>query len=405
MASSSSPSLDLLPVEINKTSISALVTTVIRNLHNMRKLVLFYGATGVGKTTSLPYHLSTHLGRILVLVDSVALKNSLSSYMAKATDVVYLTKLEYILSPVNGPVLIDESHQPDHLTQHLVRRVATPQTFFLTSATSSHFSANPKDTLYPIKEIYDDRYTLEAIFKCKPLPFLSPGSSGYRTCVFAPNDRDAVSLASKYSGIPVFSVTAANYDKQIPLIKATKGPILVFSSPVMQTGVTVDLDVVIDLGLSNSVSFEVKKKLSHINVARVNSTFLERIQRRGRVGRLRRGIYVSANNSFSKDTVVHPYFQELYQRLSKPIGPKLRVQLLSQYHPYVTDDLLDENGLTISYWNNPTQPCTKLPSHIQYSFDDAKLYHAKWWDHTVKPSTIWAELVTSQVPETKPSTK
>lgn len=402
MANSKGPTPDLLPVEINKTSIPDLVSNVVRNLHTLRKLVLFYGATGVGKTTSLPFQLSTHLGKIHVLVDSVALKNSLSLYMSKATDVIYLTKLEYILSPVDGMVLIDECHQSDHLTQHLVRRIARPQNFFLTSATSNHFSANPKDTLHPITDIFDARYTLESIFKCQSLPFLSPKSSGYRTCVFAPNDRDANSLASRYSGIPVFSVTAASYDKQIPLIKATKGPLLIFASPVMQTGVTVDLDVVIDLGLSNNVTFKPKKKISHINVERVSSTFLERIQRRGRVGRLRRGIYVSSNNSFSKDYTVHPYFEELYMRLSRPIDPKLRVQLLSQYHPYVTDDLIDDNGLIVSYWNKPKQPCTKLPSQIQKPFDDAKFYHANWWDHTVSPDTIWAELVTSQVEKTKP---
>jgi len=388
------PTLDIFPVEINKTSIATLVQNIVRNIHILEKLVLFYGATGVGKTTALPYQLSTHLGTIYVLVDSLALKNSLTSYMSKAKNLIYLTKLEYILAPPSGYVLIDECHQPDHLTQHLVRRIARPNSFFLTSATSAHFSANPKDTLFPIKDVFDARYTLEAIFNCNPLPFLSSGSSGFRTCVFVPNDRDAVSLASKYSGIPVFAVTTSNYATQIPQIKTTKGPLLIFASPVMQTGMTVDLDVVIDLGLSNSIIFRHLPAISHINVTRANSTFLERIQRRGRVGRLRRGIYISSNNSYSPELPVHPYFQTLFERLASPITPKLKFQLLSHYHPFVTDDLLDDNGLITHYWKHPSCPNTQSPPKFNFPLDDAKTYHAKWWDHTVSPSTIRSEFVT-----------
>lgn len=396
MTSSIESNPDVFPVEINKTSIASLVQSVVENLPLLNKIPLFYGATGVGKTTSLPYQLSTYLGPIFVLVDSIALQNSLSSYMSKVLDVKYLTKLEYVLSPLPGYVLIDECHNPDHLTQHLVRRLSRPGTFFLTSATSGHFSANPKDTIFPIKDIYDPRYTLQSIYNCQPLPFLSPKSSGYRTCVFTPNDRDAKSLAAKYSGIPVFSVTTSNYAKQIPIIKSTLGPILIFSSPVMQTGMTIDLDVVIDLGLSNGITFKPSKVISHINITRVNSTFLERIQRRGRVGRLRRGIYISSNNSYSPETTVHPYFQELYDRLAHPITPKLKFQLLSQYHPYVTDDLVDDNGVITSYWLSQTSRCTRIDQKLCRPFDESHTYHAKWWDHTVKPDTIWEELITKK---------
>lgn len=394
MTTNTTPGPSVFPVEINKTSIPTLVQTIVNNLSVLNKLVLFYGATGVGKTTLLPYHLSTRLGTIHVLVDSQALKESLSHYMSKAKHVIYLTKLEYVLSPIQGYILIDESHQPDHLTQHLIRRMANPQNFFLTSATSDHFTADPKQTLHPVTDMFDDRYTLQALYLGSPLPFLSQKPSGFRTCVFVPNDRDATSLAKRYSGIPVFPVTTSNYAQQVPLIQSTKGPVLLFASPVMQTGVTLDLDVVIDLGLSNNVSFQEKSNISHINVTRVNSTFLERVQRRGRVGRLKRGIYVSANNSFSKNFSVHPYFQMLYDRLSSPITPKLRLQLSSIYHPLVTDPLIDSSGSIISYWKNSNSSNTQLPAKIQLAFDDGNWYHSTWWDHTVEPATIWAELLT-----------
>lgn len=384
----------ILPLEITKDSIQQTVSFLVSSLHHHNKLILFYGATGVGKTTTLPFQLANQLGSITVLVDSPALKNSLSRYMHKATDVHYITKLEYIISPVPGFILVDESHSPDHLTQHIINRLAKPQHFFLTSATSGALSANPESTKFPIVEKYDPRYTLPALHSAQPLPFLNSTSGTLRTCVFLPNDRDAIDISRKYSGVPVFAVTSDNYERVLPLINNTKGGCLIFASPVMQTGVTIELDVVIDLGLSNSVSFNKTGDTGHINIQRVNSTFHERMQRRGRVGRLRRGLYVNANTSYSKDFLIHPYCLELYKRLGKPINKKLIVQLLSPFHPFVTDDLVDESGNIVSYWNHPYLSGRNAPKTISHPTVDNGRLHAHWWDHTVPAEDVWEQLIT-----------
>lgn len=390
MTSSTYP---ILPIEIRKTTILPLVRTILNNLHRSGKLTLFYGATGVGKTTTLPFHISNLTQGITVLVDSIALKNSLSKYMQAAPSVKYKTKLEFALNPTLGYVLVDESHQNDHLTQHIVNRLATPDRFFLTSATALDLSADPSCTLHDIKEIFDPRYTLESLYNLTHLPYLEPSSSGHRTCVFVPNDADAVTLAQRYTGIPVFAITTSNITTQIPLISTTTGPLLIFSSPVMQTGITLDLDIVIDLGLSNSVEFKKGSHINHINTVRINSTYLERTQRRGRVGRLKRGLYINCNSSYSTESPIHPYFRELYDRLGKPITTKLRNQLSSNYHPFVTDLLFDNQYVPTSYSNLlPSGNSNELPKKFSYNLQNGVRYHSPWWDHTVSPNQIHNDL-------------
>lgn len=379
----------ILPVEITSSSIKSTVNYIISIMSRIPSIILFYGATGVGKTTALPVALARHLGSITVLVDSTALASSMTRYMTHHPNVKYTTKLDYILNPVNGYVLVDESHNSDHLTNHIINRLIKPGLAFLTSATSVNASADPKSTKFPITEILDSRYTLENVCKQAPLPYLEPSTSGYRTIVFTPNDRDASHLASLYSGIPVFSITYTNIATSVPSIQATTGPILIFSSPVAQTGFTLDLDVVIDLGLSNSVRFDKVSNRTDISICRSPSTHLERLQRRGRVGRLRRGIYVSSSLSYSSHSSISKYYQCLYDRLAGPMNGKLHFQLLSRYHPLVTDTLLDNNGKFIYKSNYASshnqQPTDTAPSAFSIN---GKRLGITVWDHTVSPSTI-----------------
>nr|AEJ33769.1 helicase [Chara australis virus] len=382
VSNSPDPTTPVLPLEIKKNNIKDTARNVASFAASLTRFVLFFGSTGVGKTTALPYYLASVLGSILVLVDDEQLVTSLTNYMSKAPRVKYMTKLKYILTRPTGPVLVDEYHKPDHLTHHIVDHLQHPSTCFLTSATSMEAIADTTTTLFSITDVFDPRYTLENIYKCLPLPYLEPTTSGFRTLVFAPNDTDAIALSRKYSGLPVFNVTTSNIDTQVPIINATTGPILVFASPVIQTGHTLDLDVVIDLVLSQCVEFSSSSPLSHINVKRGPSTQLECVQRRGRVGRLKRGIYIYSSKNFSKSTKIHPYFREFYQRLSTGLTPKLHMQLVLGYHPTVTDPILNDNGtfkykcrLASYYSQNPTSagPSIKAGHHFVIT---------SVWDHT-----------------------
>jgi len=383
----------ILPIELTANSIVNLTTHVIQSLPRLTQLILFYAATGVGKTTTLPGILSRLLGQLYVLVDTVALRDSMRIYMRKFPKAVYLTKLEYILEPRDGFILIDESHNTDHLTVHLINRVAKPGFAFLTSATSPNASADPKATLFPISEVVNPLYTIQNVYDCKPLPFISPTTSGKRVLVFAPNDRDAVDLASMYTGIPVFAVTYSNATQLVPSIKSTRGPILIFSSPVLQTGFTLDIDVVVDLALSNTVTFTPNKKdssYSHIHVKRGPATHHERIQRRGRVGRLRRGIYVSPNVVYAPEQIVSLYYKALYDLLAYPVTPKLKLLLQSKYHPSVLEDIVDDNGKFLyksAYaTNHGCDPQKESPHNFPNSAPQVGI---RVWDHTVSWSTIY----------------
>jgi hypothetical protein len=382
----------ILPIEISATSIRSTVDYAASIMSKIPSVILFYGATGVGKTTTLPVILSKHLGIVNVLVDSIALRDSMNKYMVNHPSVRYTTKLDYILNPCPGAILVDESHNSDHLTNHLINRIVKPGMGFLTSATSPGASANPKSTKFPIKEILDPRYTLDNIFKQTPLPYLEPSTSGYRTIVFVPNDRDATQLTSRFTGIPVFSITYSNASSVVPQIQATKGPVLIFSSPVAQTGFTLDLDVVIDTGLSNSVEFEKDGAATHINIRRKPSTHLERLQRRGRVGRLRRGVYVSPTAVYSQHSNISAYCKCLYDRLSQPMTKKLHFQLLSRYHPTVTDPLIDEEGNFLFKSNYATSHGQHPTELGPYAFvSRGKPVRITVWDHTVAPSQIFAD--------------
>jgi hypothetical protein len=315
--------------------------------------------------------------------------------MRKFPDAVYLTKLEYVLEPRDGFILIDESHNTDHLTVHLINRVAKPGFAFLTSATAPNASADPKATLFPITEIINPLYTIQNVYDCKPLPFISPTTSGKRVLVFAPNDRDAIDLASMYTGIPVFSVTYSNATQIVPSIKTTKGPILIFSSPVLQTGFTLDIDVVVDLAMSNIVEFSPNQddsSYSHIYVRRGPATHHERIQRRGRVGRLRRGIYISPNVLYAPERSVSLYNQALYDLLAKPLTPKLRLLLQSRYHPSVLEDIVDDSGKFLYKSAYATRHGCEPEKESPYFFPSTKpKVGIRVWDHTVSWQTIYAD--------------
>lgn len=385
----------ILPIELTAESIVNLTTHVVQSLPRITQLILFYAATGVGKTTTLPGVLSRLLGKLYILVDTVALRDSMRTYMRKFPNAVYLTKLEYVLEPRDGFILIDESHNTDHLTVHLVNRVAKPGSAFLTSATAPNASADPKATLFPISEVVDPSYTVQNVYACKPLPFIYPTTSGKRVLIFAPNDRDAVDLASMYTGIPVFAVTYSNAKQLVPSIKSTKGPVLVFSSPVLQTGFTLDIDVVVDLAMSNTVEFVTNSNdpsYSHIQVKRGPATHHERIQRRGRVGRLRRGIYISPNVLYAPERTVSPYNQALYDLLANPITPKLKLLLQSRYHPSVLEHIIDDSGKFLYKSAYATRHGCESEKESPYNFpNSAPKVGIRVWDHTVSWSTIYAD--------------
>jgi len=385
----------ILPIELTADSIVNLTTHVIQSLPRLTQLILFYAATGVGKTTTLPGILSKLLGRLYILVDTVALRDSMRTYMRKFPDAIYLTKLEYVMEPRDGYILIDESHNTDHLTVHLINRVAKPGSAFLTSATAPNASADPKATLFPITEVINPLYTIQNIYDRKPLPFIYPTTSGKRVLVFAPNDRDATDLASMYTGIPVFAVTYTNATQLVPSIKSTKGPILIFSSPVLQTGFTLDIDVVVDLAMSNTVLFTKNtdnSSYSHIHVKRGPATHHERIQRRGRVGRLRRGIYVSPNVVYAPEREVSPYNEALYNLLANPITPKLKLLLQSRYHPSVLEDIVDDSGKFLYKSAYATRHGCDPEKESPYSFPSSSpKVGIRVWDHTVSWKTIYAD--------------
>ncbi|BAM36463.1 polyprotein [Chinese yam necrotic mosaic virus] len=189
----------------------------------------------------------------------------------------------------------------------------------------------------------------------KVLVFLS----GKKEC-----DRAATKVNSTNSGVKAISLHrdnfSANYNRLCHDL-TQPGKIYIFATNILETGVTLNVDVVVDFGFTNTPVLNTSDKTLLLNKRRV--TQAERKQRIGRAGRLREGhaivigktstpfetvsadvVFEAALLSFihNLDVYVNAHFDQAW--LSSITRDQAKTMMAFKISPFIMKDLVFANG-------------------------------------------------------------
>jgi hypothetical protein len=316
-------------------------------------------ATGTGKSTAIPYYVaSTIRSDVYVVIPTIAACRSAaqvvsdrfgvqphvkadSLYTAGNCNIWIVTAKTMVAKMVHQPdatkkigaFVFDEMHEPtaeNDLFRKLSPMLAKYSKVLWCSATFSQSFTLPGDLMHPVVERIDRSVSLENIFtdKCKVAGATRSSVHG-RYLVFCASVRDTERVVRKFKGsrIKVFSVHSGNFSTVMPVVEkelkdTSNTTVVVAATPCLETGVTVPLNYVIDLG--EQIVPKMTYDPNALSTQRVPITKGSATQRKGRVGRLFRGIYIAPPIRYSSALAIQESgisLSYVYSRLFGVEGP------------------------------------------------------------------------------------
>nr|YP_009509111.1 CI [Cardamom mosaic virus] len=195
-------------------------------------------------------------------------------------------------------VFLDESHL---ITAHslalesYLNKCVSVRKFYLSATPRNHVPTNAIVRRFQIFEHAQPEVSIEAfissIGKGDSLDALNYGEkvliflSGREQC-----NRAAMKTAATQYGIRAFSLHKENFPSNYPKILdalSAPGRCYIYATNILETGVTLNVDVVVDFGFTNQPKLNLTERTLLLEKRRV--TEAERKQRIGRAGRLRDG--------------------------------------------------------------------------------------------------------------------
>lgn len=419
------------------------------NIHKVSELTkecqpgsvhIITAATGTGKSTAIPYFLSQETqGNVYVVIPTVAATRSSSQVITARFGVrphvqaesVYekgdcniwvVTSKTFVWKMVNAPqfldnasaVIFDEMHvasAENHLFRELSPRLANRMKVMWCSATFAQSFTLPGDLSHTVVERIDPTVTLKNIFtaNCK-VRGVTPSTIRGRYLVFCASRRDTEIGLRKFarSGLPVFAVHSGNFKDVQQRIKdaledRTKTTVIVFSTPVTETGVTWPLNYVVDL--REQIVPKMNYDPNSLSTKRVPVTEGMAVQRKGRVGRLMRGIYIAPPVTYTPVTSISESDVSLASVYSRLFGVSAPVKREFQF---LDDQLLTDAFLAnvagsrldpIAIAGMTTPEGRFFKSFDKFTFDPAVNTKTLAWSPTMFPQSLWATWPTFDTPD------
>jgi hypothetical protein len=334
-------------------------------------------ATGTGKSTAIPYYLSSVLdGDVYVVIPTIAACRSAAQVVNDRFGVKPHVKAESIYTEGNCNIWIvtaktmvakmvhqpdtirrisafvfDEMHEPtpeNDLFRKLSPSLARMSRVLWCSATFAQSFTLPGDLMFPVVERIDATVTLDKIFtsKCRARGVTRDTVVG-RYLIFCASVRDTRRVVQRFEGskILAFSIHSGNFSVVISQIEralrdSAIKTVIVASTPCFETGVTLPFNYVVDLG--ERIVPRMTYDPCALSTQRVPITKGSSTQRKGRVGRLFRGIYIAPPIKFSSTLAIDESGLSLafvYSRLfGVPPPPRSSFPFLSEQK--LTDSFL-----------------------------------------------------------------
>jgi len=291
-------------------------------------------ATGVGKSTVCPYELSLSTSKdVYVAIPTIAATRSSaqvirdrfgvqvhihadSEYTPGSCNIHLMTSKSFVGTLLHNPqkilaagaVIFDEMHVPsgeNWLFRKISHILAQTSTVVWCSATFSQSFTLPGDLSHPVEERIDKSVTIDKVFTpaCK-VRGVSPSTIRGRYIVFCASVRDTQRVVRRFagSGIPAFAISSSNYATEMPKVeKALRdrsiSTVIVAATPCLETGLTLPFNYCVDF------REQIVPKMNYdpvsLSTKRAPVTKGMATQRKGRVGRLFRGIYIAPPVNFT----------------------------------------------------------------------------------------------------------
>jgi hypothetical protein len=223
-------------------------------------------------------------------------------------------------------ILVDESHSispESQLIRTLSHGLGSP--FIFMSATPEHISSNPSDMV--------TRYKVDRISVPDGAPIKYSASMGnilifVNGSTVANNIMEEVSDAlPKYHIFTLFASTAENVLESLADLSSDT-PFCVIASDVAETGLTLDIDTVVDLGRKNRLVASSSDSVAKLEC--FNTTPSEASQRAGRCGRTKPGtVYSYANSGSSPKPELNAHDKIVYDACLFSTGKEQGTNYLS----------------------------------------------------------------------------
>lgn len=269
-------------------------------------------------------------------------------------------------------VFLDESHLVSAhalALESLLNKQTHTRKFYVSATPRRSVSQQQGTRRFQIFEHHVESASLDdfihSIGKCGNLDATQFGDkilvflSGKKEC-----DRAASRVCAELSGVKAISLHSKNFDSNYTTICAQleqPGKLLIFCTNILETGVTLNVDVVVDFGFTNSPVVNTVEKTLLLQKRRVTKS--ERQQRVGRAGRLRNGhaivvgkvsepietvsaevVFEAALLSFvhNLDVYVNAHFDAAW--LGSITKEQARTMLSFKVSPFIMRDLVFSSG-------------------------------------------------------------
>jgi len=336
-------------------------------------------ATGTGKSTAIPYLLSCDTSKpVYVVIPTIAAARSSaqvitdrfgvrpnvqvnSTFTEGDCNLWVVTSKTMAGKMIHNPgavvefggIIFDEMHvnsAENDLFRRISPRLATKMPVLWCSATFSQSFTLPGDLSHPVAERIDRSVTLQNVFtsRCK-VKGVTPSTIRGRYLVFCASKRDTEFIKARFKGssIPAFALSSANYKTTIREVEnALKDPanttVIIAATPCMETGVTLPFNYSVDFReqIVPAMTFDPNA----LSTKRVPVTQGMAVQRKGRVGRMFRGIYIAPPVEFTPATQISESDWALANVYARLFGYESPVRRDLQF--------LDEQKLTDSFISN-----------------------------------------------------
>nr|QHD64737.1 RdRp [Plasmopara viticola lesion associated poty-like virus 1]QHD64831.1 RdRp [Erysiphe necator associated poty-like virus 1]QIJ25713.1 polyprotein [Plasmopara associated poty-like virus] len=303
------------------------------------KIHVVTAATGTGKSTAIPYYIANHTQKMVYIVIPTIAAAESSSQVIKArfgvtptlqanskkvvgdcnicviTAKAFMGKLLFNSTFLDRTyaVIFDEMHvgsAENFAFRKLSERLVSKIWVLWCSATFAQSFTLPGDLTFPVVERIHASVTLANIFtKACSVPGVSHTTIRGRYLVFCASTRDTQKVVSKFnkSGILAIAISSSNYNDTIPRVVTAlkdsgRSTVIIAATPCLETGVTLPFNYVVDL--REQIVPSLSTDPPTLTTKRISVTKGQATQRKGRVGRLFRGIYIAPPTNFTPVTTI-----------------------------------------------------------------------------------------------------